>query len=125
MLKKIFKKRINEIHEKFKDKKVLIFDDISNFFGQESLGAWKIRGNGVLILTDEELFFGMWKPKKGLSINVKSILEITNPKSHLRESTFIKLLKINFKNENGESDSVAWFVRNLNKWNEILRNLIN
>lgn len=125
MLKKIFKKRINEIHEKFKDKKVLIFDDISNFFGQESLGAWKIRGNGVLILTEEELFFGMWKPKKGLSISVKSILEITNPKSHLRKSTFKKLLKINFKNENGESDSVAWFVRNLNKWNEILRNLIN
>ena len=125
MLKKIFKERINEIHEKFKDKKVLIFDDISNFFGQESLGAWKIRGNGVLILTEEELFFGMWKPKKGLSISVKSILEITNPKSHLRKSTFKKLLKINFKNENGESDSVAWFVRNLNKWNEILRNLIN
>jgi len=31
MLKKIFKQRINEIHEKYKDENVLIADDASNF----------------------------------------------------------------------------------------------
>ncbi len=45
MLKRIFKGRINEIHEKFKNEKVLIFDDMANFFGLESKGIWKVRGN--------------------------------------------------------------------------------
>ena len=125
MLKKIFKKRINEIHGKFKDKKILIFDDISNFFGQESLGKWKIRGNGVLILTEEVFFFGMWKPKKELSINIKAILEISNPKSHMQKAIMKPLLKITFRNKNEEMDTAAWYVRHLDKWNEILYKLIN
>ncbi|MFW9952864.1 MAG: hypothetical protein ACFFKA_22310, partial [Candidatus Thorarchaeota archaeon] len=73
MLKKFFRKRINEIHQKFNDKKILLVDDISNFFGLESSGVWKIRGNGVLILTEKELFFGMWKPKRELVILIESI----------------------------------------------------
>lgn len=125
MLKKIFKQRINEIHEKYKEENVLIADDASNFFGQESLGTWKVRGNGVLLLTEKELYFGMWKPKKELLVPVKSIIEIRNPKSHMHRSAFRPLLKIIFKNESGESDSVAWYGRHLDKWNEILNELIS
>jgi len=96
MLQKLFRKRINEIHEKYKDKNVLLADDISNFFGLESLGVWKVRGNGVLLLTEEELFFGMWKPKKELLIPIKSITKISNPKSYMKRSIFKPLLKIIF-----------------------------
>lgn len=32
MLKQIFKKKINDIYEKFKKEKVLISDDMANFF---------------------------------------------------------------------------------------------
>jgi hypothetical protein len=124
MLQKLFRKRINEIHEKYKDKNVLLADDISNFFGLESLGVWKVRGNGVLLLTEEELFFGMWKPKKELLIPIKSITKISNPKSYMKRSIFKPLLKIIFKNKNGETDSAAWYVRHLNKWNEALNELI-
>ena len=124
MLKKIFKKRINEILEKFSDKTILISNNMANFFGQESLGVWKVRGNGVLLLTEEELFFGMWKPKKEILIPIKSILEITNPKSHMHRSAFKPLLKISFKNESGDFDSAAWYLRHLNQWNEILNKLI-
>ena len=125
MLRKIFRKRINEIYEKYKNKDILIADDMANFFGLETLGVWKVRGNGVLLLTHEELFFGMWKPKRELKIPVKSIIEITNPKSHMHRSVFRPLLKVTFKNEKGETDSAAWYVRDLQKWNEILNNLIN
>ena len=125
MFKRIFKNRINEIHEKFDDKKILIADNMSNFFGLESAGVWKIRGNGVLLLTEEELFFGMWKPKKDLLIQVKSFIEVTNPKSHMHRSVSRPLLKISFKNQNGETDSAAWYVQNLDAWNEILRQLIS
>lgn len=125
MLEKVFKKRIKELHDKYKDKDLLIFDNRSNFFGQESLGLGKIRGNGVLLLTKEELYFGMWKPKKEVIIPVKSIIEITNPKSHMHRSVFKPLLKIIFKNETGEVDSVAWFVRHLDQWNNIINDLIS
>ncbi len=64
MLKQIFKKRINDIHEKFKKEKVLISDDMANFFGLESLGVWRIRENGDLILTEEHLIFGMCKHQR-------------------------------------------------------------
>lgn len=123
MLKRIFKNRINEIHEKYKDKDILIADDMSNFFGLESLGVWKVRGNGVLLLTEEELFFGMWKPRKHLMIPIQSIIEVTNPKSHIHKSVFRPLLKIIYRDENGETDSAAWYVRKLDEWNETLRNL--
>lgn len=123
MIEKMFKKRIKEIHDKYKDKNVLIFDNRSNFFGQESLGLGKIRGNGVLLLTNEDLYFGMWKPKRELAIPVKSIVEITNPKLHMHRSIFRPLLKVVFKNEKDESDSVAWFVQQLNEWNKILNKL--
>jgi len=125
MLKKIFKKRINEVYENYKDKDILIADDMSNFFGLESSGVWKVRGNGVLLLTEEELYFGMWKPKKDLLIPVKFIIKITNPKSHMHRSVFRPLLKITFRNENGETDSAAWYVRKLDEWNEILRQLLS
>jgi len=125
MLKKIFKKRINEVYENYKDKDILIADDMSNFFGLESSGVWKVRGNGVLLLTEEELYFGMWKPKKDLLIPVKSIIDVINPKSHMHRSVFRPLLKITFRNENGETDSAAWYVRKLDEWNEILRQLLS
>ena len=125
MLKKFFRKRINEIHEKYNDKSVLLVDDISNFFGLESSGVRKVRGNGVLLLTEEELFFGMWKPKKELLIQIKSIIEITNPKSHMHRSVFKPLLKVTFTNENGESDSAAWYVPKLDDWNNVLNKLIS
>jgi hypothetical protein len=124
MLKKLFKKRINEIHERYKDKNILLVDDMSNFFGLESSGVLKVRGNGVLLLTEEELFFGMWKPKKEISILTSSILKITNPKSHMHRSIFKPLLKVIFRNENGEIDSSAWYVKELDKWNEYLNNLV-
>lgn len=124
MLKKLFRKRIKEIHEKVEKEKILIYDDTANFFGLESLGIWKIRGNGVLILTEKDLIFGMWKPKRDLIIPVKSIIKIENPKSDLHRSVFRSLLKVSFKSGDGKDDSAAWFVRTLNKWNEILENII-
>ena len=124
MLKKLFKKRILEIHDKLEEENILIFDDMVNFFGLESLGIWKTRGNGVLMLTEEELLFGMWKPKKELIIPVKSITKISNPKSHMHKSVFKPLLKVIFKNEKGNDDSAAWLVHDLNRWNEILNDLI-
>ncbi|MFX1278685.1 MAG: hypothetical protein ACFFA3_04660 [Promethearchaeota archaeon] len=88
------------------------------------MGLGRICGNGVLLLTKEVLFFCMWRPKKNILIPVESITDINNPKSHIHKSILRPLLKITFKNEKGESNSVTWFVQQLIQWNEILENLV-
>jgi len=125
MFKILFRKRIKEIKSKFKNQEILMLDEMANFFGQKSLGSWKVRGNGVLLLTKHELYFEMWKPKKQITINIDSISQIENSKSFLHKSVFKPLLKVNFKNKNNEIDSAAWYVNNLNQWNEILFKLIS
>ena len=121
---KIFKKRINEIRRKFINKNLILYSPNANFFGLESKKTRQIRGNGVLILMEDKIYFEMWKPKKNLEIPIKKIFNISTPKSHLRKSKFRPLLKIHFKNEENENDSAAWLVKDLNNWMENIKNLM-
>jgi len=120
MVKKLFQKRINEIIDKFSDKNIIISLNSANFFGQQSRKSTQVRGNGVLILNAEELYFEMWRPKKILQIPTSTILKVEITKSFLHKSVFRKLLKIVFQNENGEEDAAAWWVTSLEKWIEEL-----
>ena len=123
MVKKLFQKRISEILDKFKDKIIILSSSNSNFFGQQSRKYTQVRGNGVLILTAEDLYFEMWRPKKILLIPISSILKIEITKSFLHKSVFRKLLKVVFTNQEGEKDAAAWWVTSLDKWIEELEKL--
>ena len=123
MVKKLFQKRISEILDKFKDKLIILSSSNSNFFGQQSRKYTQVRGNGVLILTAEDLYFEMWRPKKILQIPISSILKIEITKSFLHKSVFRKLLKAVFTNQEGEKDAAAWWVTSLDKWIEELEKL--
>lgn len=125
MIKKLFRKRIKEIKTKFNTQEILIMDEAANYFGQESLGRWKLRGNGVLLLTKNELYFEMWKPKMQIKIPIDLISQIENPRSFLQKSVLKPLLKVILKNKKDEIDSFAWFVNNLNEWNEAFFKLIS
>ena len=125
MVKKIFQKRISEILEEFKDKNIIISLNNANFFGQQSRKSTQVRGNGVLVLTAEELYFEMWRPKKILQIPISSVRKIEITKSFLRKSVFRKLLKVVFTNKEGEEDAAAWWVTSLEKWIEELESLRN
>lgn len=110
------KKRIKEILAKFEGQEIRKKAHSANFFGQESKGRGQWRGNGVLILTTEELFFEMWLPKRILRIPLSSIQKIETVKAHLGKTRFKPLLKVVFTNEAGEQDSGAWLVRDLQDW---------
>ncbi|MEJ2294342.1 MAG: hypothetical protein P8Y23_06185 [Candidatus Lokiarchaeota archaeon] len=120
----LFKKRTREIEEQFAGKNVLLTSRGANFFGQESKGVNQIRGNGVLILTDKELYFGMWTPKKDLKVPIVAIKDVENPKSFLNKSIFRRLLKITFENDISEIDTAAWYVKALDIWTRELERLI-
>lgn len=123
MVKKLFQKRISEIMDNFMGKEIIISLTNANFFGQQSRKFTQIRGNGVLILTAEELYFEMWTPKKTLKIPTSNILIVEITKSFLHKSVFRKLLKVVFQNENEEEDAAAWWVTSLDKWIEELEKI--
>jgi len=120
----LFKERTREIKEKFAGKDILLTSRGANFFGQKSKGLGQIRGNGVLLLTNKELCFGMWTPKKDFKIPIVAIKSIENPKSFLGKSVLRKLLKINFINDGDDLDAAAWYVKDLNNWTSELERLV-
>jgi len=116
----MFAKRSKSILEKFEVKDIICLLVGANFFGQESLKLRQVRGNGVLVLTSEELYFEMWISKRVFRIPIYSIIDLEETKWHLRKTKNRLLLKIIFTNSMGETDSVAWIVRDLDLWiNEI------
>ena len=123
MVKKLFQKRIIEILNKFKAKNIILSLKNANFSGQQSHKSTQIRGNGVLTLTAEDLYFEMWRPTKILQIPISSVLKIEITKSFLPKSVFRKLLKVVFTNQEGEEDAAAWWVTSLDKWIEELESV--
>ena len=112
----MFKKRKQEIMSKFEKSKVLMGPQSANSFGQESLGVKQVRGNGLLILTEHELYFGMYLPKKDFHIPLTLIQCVEIVRSHLYKTKSRDLLKVVFTNDNGQTDSIAWLVRDLEVW---------
>jgi hypothetical protein len=96
---------------------ILMKDLSANSFGQESLGVWQIRGNGGLVLTERELHFFLFLPKRDLLIPLDSITEITFTKCHLGKATIYNLLKVRFVVD-GKSDSIAWYVSDPQAWKD-------
>ena len=120
----MFRKRKTEILNKSNSSNIILGPSPANSFGQESLGLGQWRGNGILILTDNELFFGMFLPKKDWNIPLSSITKIDIVKSHLKKTKSRKLLKVHFTNTNGQLDSIAWLVKDLETWVSTLRTRI-
>jgi hypothetical protein len=123
ILWKIFSKRIDEIVQKFSKQGIRIKGN-ANFFGIESHGVMQIRGNGILLLTDAALVFGMFRPKRDFVIPLASIEKIVLARSHLAKTVFQPLLKVYFINEEGDADSVAWWTDNPGEWKNILEKCI-
>jgi hypothetical protein len=121
----MFKKRSNEILDKFQNQDKIRTFVGANFFGQESLKLKQVRGNGVLVLTKTELYFEMWFPKRIYKIPISDIIEVEVTKWHLKKTKNRDLLKVVFRNFSDEIDSAAWLVKDLDFWLSDLRKMIN
>ena len=120
----MFKRRKNEIIKRFYHKELICGPSPANCFGVQSKGVTQIRGNGLLVLTSEELFFGMYFPQKDFLIPTDLIYKIETSKTHLGKTKFTDLLKVNFTNNEGKNDSIAWWVTDLKLWINTLENVI-
>lgn len=104
----------------FEGLSVLREDEGANSFGVESGGPWQVRGNGTLVLTDDELLFAQWVPNRLLRVPRAAITEVAATDSHLGKRIGRPLLKLTWTTEAGRPDSVAVWVRDLEGWVEAL-----
>jgi hypothetical protein len=99
--------------------RVVLIDEAANCLGVESRGVAQVRGNGCLVATDDAICFAMWAPRREMTIRRSDIVTVETPRSHLGKSKGIPLLKIVYA-EGSSRDSVAWAVRDLDTWVNLL-----
>src|SRR6056297_3459672 len=85
-LKKIVKRRVQTLFNRFSDCNIIEHERFANCLGIESRGLTQIRGNGVLILTEEFIFFQMIIPKNEILIPIKDIRKTGVVFSHLKKT---------------------------------------
>ena len=95
---------------------VLLRDEMANFFGLTSRGATQLRGNGVLLLTNDVLAFQPLFREDPILIPRKTISATKTVRSHLGKTIAHDLLFVEFAD-----DSVAWYVRSPQPWLAALR----
>ncbi len=100
--------------------RIVAIDEGANSFGVESRGPWQIRGNGCLAASDEEVVFVMWLPRRTLRFPRDRITGVERAWSHLGKTIGRPLLRVRFTGDDGQPDSVAWFVRDLPAWEAAL-----
>jgi hypothetical protein len=86
------------------------------FRAQESHGYSQAEGKGYLVLTDDELYFDMVLLSKVLSIPVASIIKVGQTNRLLGVNPGRPMLKVEFEDSNGNNDSIALNVKELEMW---------
>ncbi len=89
---------------------------MANFFGISSRGMRQARGNGVLILTESELYFRMLAPSREVRVPLRWVSRVSTPKSFLGKSRGVRLLEVGFRKEEGGEDAAAWQVPDVDRW---------
>lgn len=115
------RKRAEELFTNYHKDRIIYFSKEVNFFGQNSVGRSQVRGNGSLLLTPDELHFLRWVPKKNIVIPLDDIENIEIVNSFLGKRKNKELLKIEFKNQEGQPDSAAWLLKNMHAWEQVIR----
>ncbi len=121
LTKKLLKTAMAEVYAEYPEHSRILTSPMANLFGIKSRGMKQIRGNGIFLLTSSQLYFRMLLPKRELLVPLSSITSVDTPKSFLGKTKGMKLLKIDFRNDVGGTDSAAWLVRDLEKWVEAIK----
>lgn len=120
-MRKIRKECRETLTKRFASGDIICHDNNANYFGLESFKGKQVRGNGVLVLARRELYFLRLLPRMELSIPLKRIKRIVTPSTFLGKSISRPLLKVDFQDEDGTFNSVAWYVTDLDTFKNSLK----
>jgi hypothetical protein len=84
--------------------------------GLQSRGKGQVRGNGWLVLTDDELRFKQWIPAREDRIPLAAVIEVETPRVWLGKTVGRKLLCVRWQTPDGGEDAMAWEVRDVDAW---------
>lgn len=128
-LYKLEKNKVEKVTDRFGKSYIRMISSNTNYFGQASKGAMQVRGNGVLAITGEELYFEKWSSEDCLLVPVGNIITIEEVKTFLGKTKFRPLVKISYITEEGNLDSSAWLIKDSKSWiekmNKICKNTID
>jgi len=83
--------------------------------GLESAGTGQVKGTGTLVLTNDEVAFAQWRPDRLIRVPRSAIAEVDTTRSYLGKTMNADMLRIRWTAE-GNPDTVAFFVRELDPW---------
>jgi hypothetical protein len=116
VMKTIVPKLEARITETYKEDQILLKDAGAMSLGLTSRGVTQGRGNGALVLTANTLHWFQFVPKSSdVLISRADITEVTTTRSHLGKAIGRDLLLVKFT-YNGQPDSMAWHVTDLQAW---------
>ncbi|MBK8139396.1 MAG: hypothetical protein IPK52_26845 [Chloroflexi bacterium] len=95
------------------------------FYGQQSKGVKQLRGNGTLVVTSGEIIFERWLPKAEYRIRIADITSVDTPRGFLGKNTGRLLLAVSYSSLTGQSDAMAWDVRDLNAVKSRIESLLH
>jgi hypothetical protein len=123
-MRKVRRECRQSLAERYEPGEILCHDNMANYFGMEVYKSKQIRGNGVLILAKTELYFLRLYPKKEIIIPLKRIKKVITPKSFLGKTVAQPLLKVEFKDEGNNRNSVAWYIKDVDSFKTALKQQI-
>jgi hypothetical protein len=89
---------------------------MAQFYGVASAGRGQLRGDGVLILTAEELRFDMWSPERRLVVPLAAVLRVDTTKRHAGRYSVKPLLRVTWRDAHGLEDAAAWALTEREEW---------
>ncbi len=95
------------------------------FQGQRSKTSNQIRGNGFFALTDDEIFFEMFLPKKVFQIMYEDINRVYLTKKYLNQYRPKQMMIVEFDTAQEKMDSVGLSFKNPEEWTEKTRRLVS
>jgi hypothetical protein len=115
---------VERIQERFPTEQIVLSETTANFFGLESRGSLQIRGNGVLVLTQDQLWFSRFIKREDITIPTNTIEAVRLVDSHLGKRILGRqLIYVQFEGSEGP-DSVAWLVEDPTRWQSAIASLL-
>ena len=85
--------------------------------GLQSRGKGQVRGNGWLVLTDDELRFKQWIPDaRGPHPARDAVTEVETPRVVARQNGRAEAAFVRWRTPDGGEDAMAWEVRDVDAW---------
>lgn len=113
-----------KITNRFTKEDVRMVAFATTFYGVESLNRKPQRIQGAMILTSDALVFQSRFGDKGYDLPLSAIVGIGTTDKFCNKSLYQTVVSINFKNETGSPDRVAYKIPHPVRWVTALRKIL-